>query len=130
MADEDCIFPDSALLIKSRWIAAILSGEKVWELRGCRTARRGCIGLIECGSGLIVGTCDLIDVVGPLTPEDLRTNHRLHRVPSSMLGAQITYRRIFAWVVANARRVSPAVQYEHPQGAVIWVRLCGRLAKR
>jgi hypothetical protein len=54
------------LLIRSPWIEEILRGRKTWEIRGSNTNIRGRIGLIRSGSGLVVGTCDLVDVEGPL----------------------------------------------------------------
>jgi hypothetical protein len=45
----------------------ILARKKTWEFRGKKTNVRGTIALIRGGSGLIVDTCELVDVVGPLT---------------------------------------------------------------
>lgn len=33
------------------------------------------------------------------------------------------YRQTYAWVVENPRRLARPVEYQHPSGAVIWVRL-------
>ena len=60
------------LIIKKEHLEKILRGEKTWEVRGRATRRRGPIGLIESGSGLVVGACSLIDVEGPLTLADFR----------------------------------------------------------
>ena len=46
---------DRALIIKKPWIDLILDGEKTWEMRSRKTKITGWIGLIEQGSGLIVG---------------------------------------------------------------------------
>ncbi|MEC7583714.1 MAG: ASCH domain-containing protein [Planctomycetota bacterium] len=50
------------LLVKQPWIDKILSGKKTWELRGSATRNLGKIALLESGSGLVVGTCDLVAV--------------------------------------------------------------------
>jgi ASCH domain-containing protein len=55
------------LLILKEPLDKILAGTKTWEIRGEATARRGPIALIESKSGHVVGTCDIVDVVGPLT---------------------------------------------------------------
>lgn len=73
------------LLIKKPWIDLILRGKKTWEIRGSRTFTRGRIALIESQSGTVVGTCDIVDVVGPLTPDQLRRNERWHQIPRPAL---------------------------------------------
>ena len=55
-----------ALLIREPFVSWILSGKKTWELRGSATKIRGRIALVASGSGTVVGTCDLVDVRGPL----------------------------------------------------------------
>jgi hypothetical protein len=56
----------SALLIRASYIDWILNRSKIWEIRGSRTTKRGRIGLIQSGTGKVVGVADLVDVVGPL----------------------------------------------------------------
>jgi hypothetical protein len=68
------------LLIKEPWIGKILKGLKKWEIRGSKTNIRGTIALIRSGSGLIVGTCDLVDVKGPLILAEMRKNFDKHRI--------------------------------------------------
>jgi len=108
------------LLILKEPLDKILAGTKTWKVRGKATARRGPIALIESKSGHVVGTCDVVDVVGPLTPSDLqrnagRTGFRLSELPS--------YPTTYGWVLRDARRLPDPVPYRHPSGAVIWVRL-------
>jgi hypothetical protein len=64
--------PERGLLIRSEPIKEILTGRKVWEIRGGATNVRGRIALIRSKSGLIVGTCNVVEVVGPLTLAELR----------------------------------------------------------
>jgi hypothetical protein len=65
------------LLILKEPLDKILAGTKTWEIRGKATARRGPIALIESKSGHVVGTCEIVEVVGPLTlPELLRNAKR------------------------------------------------------
>jgi hypothetical protein len=111
------------LLIKSPWIDEIISGRKIWEIRGSNTSRRGRIALIRSGSGCIVGTCDLIDVVGPLTIQDFVDSTEKHRVNDFVLKGRLPYHRTFAWVIANVSALVTPVRYKHPPGAIIWVKL-------
>ena len=73
--------PERALIVGSPWIDAILSGQKTWEIRGSRTTVRSSIGLIRKGSGQIVGTCRIVDVIGPLTLRELQRNARKAGLP-------------------------------------------------
>ena len=111
------------LLIRQPWIEEILAGRKTWELRGSSTRTRGVIGLIESGTGTVVGICELKDVLGPLSLAELRRNQSKHRVAARDFGGVPPYSRTHAWVLRKPRRFSEPVPYKHPQGAVIWVNL-------
>jgi hypothetical protein len=114
------------LLVLKEPLDMILSGIKTWEIRGSRTAHRGRIALIESKSGTVVGTCEVVDAVGPLSLAELRRNAR----HSGYHPSALPYRRTYAWVLRNARRLSKAVPYHHPSGAVIWVRLEPSVVRR
>ncbi|MDP3939616.1 MAG: ASCH domain-containing protein [Deltaproteobacteria bacterium] len=118
------------LIIKQPWIDKILTGSKTWELRGRRTRHRGQVGLIESGSGTVVGTTRLVDVVGPLSPRQLLGSRNKHRVPASSLREGGRYRKTFAWVLEHSRRLRKPVPYAHPAGAVIWVNLAAGVARK
>lgn len=130
------------LCVKAPWSDLILNGVKTWEIRGSRTNIRGTIGIIQSGTGLVMGSADLIDCIGPLTPEQMNANFNNHRVygqfvvrehPSSaIIFAQdcvannetpMPYKNSFAWVLTKAKLFTKPVPYKHPMGAVIWVRL-------
>lgn len=121
--------PLRALLIRRPWIDMILDGGKTWEIRGARTSVRGRIGLIASRSGTVVGVCDLVDCVGPLTAEEFRTNAKKAgmRPSDATLGY---YRQTYAWVLKNPRRLERPVPYQHPSGAVIWVKLDSAVEKK
>ena len=55
------------LIIGTPYIDWILAGKKTWEIRGSAVNFREKIGLIRSGSGLVLATCDLVDVVHPVT---------------------------------------------------------------
>ena len=108
-----------ALIIRKEPLSKILAGAKTSEIRGSATKRRGRIGLIESKSGLVVGTCELVDVVGPLTLAELRrASWRSRFMPN-----RLPYRATHAWVVRHPHRLRRPVPYKHPAGAVIWVKL-------
>lgn len=108
-----------ALIVRQPWIELILSGVKIWEMRSARTNIRGRVGMIEQGTGLIVGEVDLVDSIDPLTLITHQMHYDKHRIEN--------YEKLldwsFPWVLENAERYKKPVRYKHPQGAVIWVNL-------
>src|SRR3984885_8181787 len=114
-----------ALLIRRPWIDMILAGKKTWEIRGARTSIRGRIGLIASRSGTVIGVCDLVDCIGPLTAEEFRKNAKKAgmRPSEATLGY---YRQTYPWVLEKPRFLTHPVAHQHPSGAIIWVRLGAR----
>jgi len=108
-----------ALQIMKEPIDKILAGTKTWEIRGTTTSRRGPIGLIQSKTGQVVGTCEVVDVVGPLSLKDLQRNEeRTGSRPD-----QLYYQKTYAWVLRNAHRLAVPIPFRHPHGAVIWIKL-------
>jgi len=119
------------LIIRAPYVHWILDGLKTWEMRGSSTKVRGPIALIEGGSGTVVGACDLIEVVGPLTVAELRANaKKLNHEPSEITGPLYYGNHTYAWVLSNAVRLKKPVPYAHPSGAVIWVKLGEDVGRR
>jgi hypothetical protein len=112
-----------ALIIDSPHIERILSCEKTWEMRSTSVKQRGRIALIRKGSGLVVGTVEVVDVKGPLTRDDMLANQLLHRVDPSRIQAGLVDKYKYAWVLKDAQPLAKPVAYVHPSGAVIWVNL-------
>lgn len=110
-----------ALIIKKQFLDKIFSGEKTWELRGSRTHKRGRIALIESGSGHIMGECELVNCIGPLDDSVFIKNK--HKHCSSSAFQDQWYKNIFAWELKNVKRYSKPKSYDHPPGAIIWVKL-------
>ncbi len=107
------------LIIKKPWIDYILDGKKTWEIRGCKTNIRGKIELIQSGSGLVVGSCNIIDCK-ELTLKEFSNNVDKHNILEIKT---LPYKRTYAWVISDAMRFDKPRKYKHPQGAIIWVNL-------
>lgn len=109
------------LIIHSEPINDILAGRKKWEIRGSKTHIRGTIGLIEKGTGTVVGVCELVGCVGPLSLAAMRRHVNKHRIPIARLRSREGhYKTIYAWVLRNAHRLKRPVPYEHKSGVIIW----------
>ena len=108
-----------ALIIKKPWIDYILDGNKTWEIRGCKTNIRGKIELIQSGSGLVVGCCEITDCK-QLSLDDYKNNIDKHKISNT---AYLPYKNTFAWTISNAQRYEKPRKYKHPNGAIIWVNL-------
>lgn len=111
-----------AIVIKRPWIDLILAGKKTWEIRSRAVNTRGVIGLIEGGSGKVVGLARLTGCLGPMTAEQVTEHLSKHQVPPERM-SEVPYKSFYAWELADVRRLNPPVRYKHPPGAVIWVRL-------
>jgi len=109
------------LIIKKFWIDKIFSGEKIWEIRGTRTHKRGRIALIQSGSGMVIGEVDLVNCLGPLNESQFKLNITKHC--SSHLFSEVSYKNVFAWVLENPVRYAEPKLYSHPLGAIVWVKL-------
>ena len=108
-----------ALIIKKPWIDYILDGNKTWEIRGSKTNIRGKIELIQSGSGLVVGCCEIIDCK-KLSFQDYINNKDKHKISDTTC---LPYKNTFAWIISNAQRYKEPRKYKHPNGAIIWVNL-------
>lgn len=115
-----------ALIVLPGPLQKILAGTKTLEIRSRATAIRGRIGLIESGSGAVVGTCTLVGCVGPLKRDECKRNARRAGYPRG----EAPEPGDFAWVVAGARRLRSPVAYRHPRGAIIWVRLTPAVVRK
>jgi hypothetical protein len=111
------------LIIRPEPLNLILSSKKCWEIRSTYTYIRERIALIRSGSGLVVGTVDLIGVRGPLTLSELRWNVRKLGLSPDEIGPMLPYPETYAWLLANPKRIRKPIPYKHLAGAQIWVRL-------
>ena len=110
----------SAIPIRTPWIDQILDGIKTWEIRSKHTKKLGPVALIRSGSGTVVGTATLSEVIPITTPNFARTN--AHRM--GMTKAEAPYCvGGYAWVLVDVVKLKKPVPYVHPSGAVTWVTL-------
>ena len=117
-----------ALVVDQPWVGLIADGAKVWEMRTRRTKLRGWIGLIEKGTGTIIGVAYLKDSLPPLQRGKHQLHYRKHRVRSQPGHKSYKGKYLFPWVMAKAFRLPKPVPYKHPSGAVIWVTLSDDVA--
>ncbi|PEB42265.1 ASCH domain-containing protein [Bacillus pseudomycoides] len=109
------------LIIKSPYIEKILQGKKVWEIRGSNIKIRGRIALIKSGSGLILGTVELVDSK-EISLQEYEKSRKYHCVSKEDC-FEPHYKNIHAWILRNPVMFKNPVSYKHPKGAVIWVNL-------
>src|SRR6266576_1472767 len=102
------------LLIRVPWIDKILDGSKIWEIPGSHTSKLGRIGLIESGTGTVVGIAELVGVVGPLSLKELSSNWRKAGFDRNEHLLRLPYKQTFAWVLHNPKRLQQPVPYNHP----------------
>lgn len=110
---------ERALIVRKEHLDKILDHGKVWEMRGTKTSARGWVGLIEGGSGLVVGAVEVVDSPAAIDEVGVLRNTDKHQVVD--VGRLVKWK--FPWVLSSAFRFETPVAYEHPQGAVIWVNI-------
>lgn len=109
---------ERALIIQKKWLDKIFDEGKVWEMRSSRTNITGKIGLIESGTGLIVGEAFLNGCSNaPIPPTEEYI--KFHKVED----LELIKKWKWAWKLSGAKRYKKPIPYEHPKGAVIWVKL-------
>jgi hypothetical protein len=109
----------SAIPIKTPYIDRILDGRKTWEIRTKNTKKIGPVALIRSGSGTVVATATISNVI-ELTASLAHANAR--KMGMSKADA-VSCAGCYAWVLDNVVALKSPVPYKHPYGAVTWVTL-------
>jgi len=107
-----------ALVVKKKWLDLILAGTKTWEIRGSSTSKRGWVHFAESqAGGKLRGRARLVNCFC-IPTESFHRHYKKHCVPSLSV---VPYVKIYAWVLEDAEKFEKPFEYEHKQGAVIWV---------
>lgn len=112
----------SAIPIREPWIDMILDGKKKWEIRSKFTKKIGPVALIRAGSGTVVGTAHLAEVI-QLTPQLAYEKYAIMGFRTLTKAEAKDLDGQYAWVLKGVVRFKNPVPYKHPSGAVTWVTL-------
>lgn len=110
------------LIIKKQWLDLILSGEKTLEIRGHDTKKLNePIYLLESGSHRVKAEC-VIESTYPISCSDWSEERENHCVDIPYSELKKRYKTPYAWVLSNVKPIEDIWHYDHPKGAVIWVK--------
>lgn len=112
----------SAIPIKEPFIDMILAGAKIWEIRSKFTKKTGPVALIRSGSGTVVATANLAEVI-KLNADLAYTNLNKMNIKSMPREKANSFEGNYAWVLKDIVKLTKPVPYKHPSGAVTWVTL-------
>ena len=111
---------ERGLIVSPKWAELIVSGKKTWEMRSTGTGVRGRIAIIAAGTGTIVGEVTLDGVLPRVTLADYYKHLEHCITPSDGVDAS---RWPTPWVLSDAVKYFEPIPYNHPKGAVVWVKL-------
>ena len=112
----------SAIPIKEPFMDEILRGVKIWEIRSKFTKKIGPVALIRSGSGTVVATATLSEVI-KLTQKLAYENQRKMGIEGMQMDEAKGYESGYAWVLKEVKKLKTPVPYKHPLGAITWVTL-------
>ena len=82
------------LIIKGKWLDKIFAKKKVWEIRSSPTNIRGRIFLIQSGSGMVVGECNIVDCI-KLDKQLFEQGRKYHAIEDAF--EKLSYKHRYAW---------------------------------
>ncbi len=110
------------LIIKKEWLDLILRGKKTLEIRGSNTNKQGQrIYLLESGSCRVKAEC-IINSAYPISCSDWSEERENHCVDISYTELKKRYKNPYAWVLSEIKPIEDILYYDHPKGAIIWVK--------
>lgn len=110
------------LIIKKKWLNLIVSGKKTIEIRGSNTKKQNeTIYLLESGTHRVVATA-VISSTYPISYSNWTDERDKHCVYITYADLRKRYKTPYAWVLSKIEPIEDIWYYEHPQGAVIWVK--------
>jgi hypothetical protein len=116
-------------VIDQPWVGLIADRKKTWEMRTRPTKVRGWIGLIEKGTGTVIGMARLTGSLPALSRDAHRLHFKKHRVPGQSGRKTYDGKYLIPWVLTNAFRLPTPLAYQHPSGAVTWVRFADEVSR-
>jgi hypothetical protein len=90
---------------------------------------RGWIGLIEKGTGTVIGMACLTGSLPALSRDVHHLHFKKHRVPARSVRKTYDGKYLIPWVLAKAFRLQKPLAYQHPSGAVTWVRFTDEVSR-
>ena len=117
--------PAIGLVVKDPFATMIVKGEKTWEVRTKRTMMRTRIGIVKSGSKTVIGEVSILDCI-ELTDQMLDNGFAHHKIQDIDQVFNHTGNRdiqYYAWVLEKAQQYHRPMPYQHPPGAITWVRL-------
>jgi hypothetical protein len=116
-------------VIDQPWVGLIADGKKTWEMRTRPTKVRGWIGLIEKGTGTVIGMARLTGSLPALSRGAHHLHFKKHRVPVPSGRKTYNGKYLIPWVLTKAFRLQTPLGYRHPSGAVTWVRFADEVSR-
>jgi hypothetical protein len=120
---------ERGLIIQQPWVGMIADGKKSWEMRTKQTRLRGWIGLIEKGTGQIIGVAYLKASPPALRRNEHHLHHRKHRVKPDPSKKLYSGKYLFPWVLHKTIKLPKPIKYKHPNGAVTWVKFSNEVSR-
>ncbi|ALV61730.1 hypothetical protein ADU37_CDS00310 [Thermococcus sp. 2319x1] len=111
------------LIVKEPFASWIVEGKKKWEIRKSSTKIRGEVYIIN--RGFAIGKAELVDVLGPFTPEELKVHKEKHLAEYEFLKGYSNGKRLYAWVFKNPVKFERPLGVIMAKGAQIWVNIRG-----
>lgn len=109
------------LIIMPEWVEKIFKFNKDWEIRGSDTKKRGWIKIAASKTGCVYGEVFLAQSI-PLTRNLWNGNMEKHQVGITWDELVKRYKKPYAWVFTEKKIYEQPQKYNHPKGAVIWVK--------
>jgi hypothetical protein len=106
------------LIVREPFATLIVEGKKTWEIRKSRTRVRGEVLILSGGKA--VGSAELVDVLGPFTPEELARHGDKHLVDADFLREYSGGKPLYAWVFRNAKKFKGPRKVRVARGAQVW----------
>jgi hypothetical protein len=117
------------LVIDQPWVSLIADRKKTWEMRTRPTKLRGWIGLIEKGTGTVIGMACLKGSLPALSRQAHHLHFKKHRVPHGSDGRKYHGKYLTPWVLSGSFRLPRPIPYQHPPGAVTWVKFSDEVSR-